>query len=132
MVSWHLQHAPVLPMKLAGSEHNFYAYLGGLYASGLTITKKHYFKSGFLPRHIDPLDDEAQGLKMVYIDGYSIGGEAFDGAGGLVLANEPPDQTIRTFLDNAAFEIGGFINVNTLKSWKITYAFGAGKVYIER
>jgi len=132
MVSWHLQHAPVIPMQLAGSEHTFYAYLGGLYSSGVTVTKKHYLKSGFLPRVLDPLDDKAQGLKMVYVDGYTVGGESFGGVGGLVLANEPPDQTIRMFLENAAFEIGGFVNVNTLKSWKVTYALGAGKIYIER
>ncbi|MBL4689435.1 MAG: tetratricopeptide repeat protein [Nannocystaceae bacterium] len=132
LVSWHLQHAPVVPIQLKGSEHTFYAYLGGLYASGLSISKKHYLKSGFLPRHIDPPDDVEQGLKMVYIDGFTLGGQAFAGAGGLVLVNEPPDATIRQFLENAAFEIGGLINVNMMKNWKITYALSSGKLFIER
>ncbi len=132
LVSWHLQHAPVVPIKLAGSEHTFYAYLGGLYAAGLSISKKHYLKSGFLPRDIDPPDDAKQGLKMVYVDGFSIGGQSFDGAGGLVLVNEPPDPTIRQFLENSAFEIGGLINVNMIKNWKVTYALSSGKVFIQR
>lgn len=131
-VSWHVQHAPVVPISLKGSEHVFYAYLGGLYASGITVTKKHYLKSGFLPRDIDPPDDATQGLKMVFVDGFSIGGDDFSGAGGLVLVNEPPDPTINQFLERTAFEIGGFVNVNMMKNWKVTYSLPAGKLFIER
>jgi len=132
MVSWHVQHAPVVPIKLEGSDHLFYAYFGGLYVSGVAVTKKHYLKSGFLPRHVDPPDDAERGLKMVYVDGWELGGTKMDGVGGLVLVNEPPDPTIRQFLENAAFEIGGFINVNQLKSWKVTMSLSASKIIIER
>lgn len=132
MVSWHVRHAPVVPIKLGGSEHSFYAYFGGLYVSGLAISKKHYLKSGFLPRHVDPPDDAERGLKMVYVDGWELGGEKMDGVGGLVLVNEPPDPTIREFLENAAFEIGGLINVNQLKGWKVTMSLSASKIIIER
>ncbi|MEM6995974.1 MAG: hypothetical protein AAF721_36035, partial [Myxococcota bacterium] len=96
------------------------------------VTKKHYLKSGYLPRDIDPPDDATQGLKMVYVDGFKVGETSFAGSGGLVLVNEPPDPTIRQFLENAAFEIGGFINVNLMKTWKITYALSSGKVFIQR
>ena len=130
MVSWHLQHAPIVPVRMEGSDHVVNMYLGGLYQSSLVFTKKSYFKSGKLPRHIDPLDDPARGLKMVYIDGFTVGEADFPGVGGLVLANEPPDATINQFLVQTAFEIGGFINLVLMKNWKVTYLLNEGKVHI--
>lgn len=132
MVSWHLQHAPIVPMQMEGSDHVINMYLGGLYQSSLVFTKKSYFKSGKLPRDIDPLDDKERGLKMVYVDGFKVGDADFPGVGGLVLANEPPDATINQFLVQTAFEIGGFVNLVLMKNWKITYLLNEGKIHIKR
>lgn len=132
MVSWHLRHAPVVPIKIKGSEHPVNAYWGGLHVSCVAFSKKHYLKSGFLPRTVENPEDEAGGRKMVYIEGFSIGDQDFEGCGGLVLVNDPPDPTIREFVNNAAFEIGGFVNLNLIKSWKVTVALSSGKLFIER
>jgi len=131
MLSMHVQHAPVIPIGIDGSDHSFYAYLGFTFGSGLSVTKKHYLKSGHLPREIEPPDDPDAGLKMVYVDSFSLGGQQLEGTSGLVLVNEPPDATLDIFLRNTGFEVGGHINLNMLRTWRITYAFGEGKVYIK-
>ncbi|MEM9455292.1 MAG: hypothetical protein AAGF11_14010 [Myxococcota bacterium] len=133
MLSMHLQHVPLVPMSIDGSEHRFYAYLGFTFPSGsaLGVTKKHYLKSGHLPRQVDPPDDPDRGLKMVYIDTLSLGGQALPGTSGLVLVNEPADPTLDIFLRNTGFEVGGQISVTLLKTWRVTYALGEGKVYIK-
>jgi tetratricopeptide (TPR) repeat protein len=130
LVSMFVLHAPAIPMRLEGSEHEFWAYFGYNYKAGVAVTQKHYFKSGHLPRDVDPPDDPSLGLKMVYVDGIEIGGKKLSGTGGLVLVNEPPDQTLGLILDNTRFELGGYINLALIDNWSVTYAIPAGKAYL--
>lgn len=131
MLSMHVSHAPVIPIGIEGSPHRFYAYLGFTYGSGLAVTKKHYLKSGHLPRDVEDPDDPDAGLKMVYIDGYSLGDESLPGTSGLVLVNDSPDPTLDMFVRNVGFEVGGHINLNLLRTWKVTLAMGEGRAYIK-
>jgi hypothetical protein len=133
MLSMHLQHAPVVQMGIDGSDHRFYAFLGFIHRSGagLLISERQYLKSGHLPRQVDPPDDPEEGLKMVYVDGISLGDKKLPGTSGLVLVNDPPDATLDMFLRNVGFEIGGHIGVTLLQTWRVTYALGDGKVYIK-
>lgn len=131
MLSMHVAHAPVVPVSISGSDHRFFAYLGFTYGSGLSVTRKHYLKSGYLPRHVEPPDDPDAGLKMVYVDRFSLGETALPGTSGLVLVNEPADPTLDLFLRNTAFEVGGHINLSLLQTWRVSYALGEGKVYIK-
>lgn len=131
MLSMHVAHAPVVPVSISGSDHRFFAYLGFTYGSGLSVTRKHYLKSGHLPRDIAPLDDPDAGLKMVYVDEFKLGDEVMRGTSGLVLAKEPADPTLDMLLRNTGFEVGGSINLNLLQTWRVTYALGEGKVYIK-
>lgn len=131
LLSMFVLHAPAVPMKLAGTDHEFWAYLGGPYKAGVAVTQKNYFKSGHLPREVDPPDDPNAGLKMVFVDGVEIGGQKLAGTGGLVLVNQPPDATLGLFLDNTRFELGGYINLALMESWQVTYAIGSGKAYFK-
>lgn len=131
MLSMHVRLAPAIPVSIDGSEHVFYAYLGGLYQSGVAVTKKHYLKSGKLPRHVDPPDDPNLGLKMVLVEELELGETKLPGTGGLVLVNEPPDATLAQWLENTGFELGGFANLGLVKTWKVTLALGQGKAYIK-
>lgn len=133
MLSMHVQHVPVIPVSIDGSDHSFYAYLGFTFPSGsaLGVTKKDYLKSGHLPRQVDPPDDPDRGLKMVYIDSFDLGDKTLSGTSGLVLVNEPPDPTLDVFLRNTGFEVGGQISVTLMQTWRVSYALGTGKVYIK-
>lgn len=131
LLSMHIQHAPVVPISIDGSDHRFFAYLGYTFGSGLSVTRKHYLKSGHLPGQLEPLDDPDAGLKMVYVRNYKLGDKAQEATSGLVLVKEPPDPTIDQFVRNVGFEIGGHINLNLMATWRITYALGDGKVYIK-
>jgi tetratricopeptide (TPR) repeat protein len=131
LLSMHVRLAPAIPISIDGSDHEFFAYLGGLYQSGVTVTKKHYFKSGKLPRDVDPPDDPSLGLKMVLVEEVEVGEKKLPGAGGLVLVNEPADATLAQWLENTGFELGGFVNLALMKTWKVTFALGQGKVYIQ-
>lgn len=132
LLSMHVRLAPAIPVSIDGSEHEFYVYLGGLYQAGAAITKKQYLKSGKLPRQIDPPDDPDAGLKMVLVEEIEIGEKKFPGAGGLVLVNQPPDATLAQWLENTGFELGGFVNLSLMKTWKVTFALGQGKAYVSR
>ncbi len=131
MLSMHIQHAPVIPVSIDGSDHRFFAYLGYTFGSGLSITRKHYLKSGHLPGQLEPLDDPDAGLKMVYVRSHQLGDKKLNGTSGLVLVKEPPDPTIDQFVRNVSFEIGGHINLNLMATWRLTFALGNGKVYIK-
>lgn len=131
MLSMHVTHAPVVPVSIDGSSHRFFAYLGFTYGSGLSVTRKHYLKSGHLPGQIEPPDDPDAGLKMVYVRSYKLGDKQMNGTSGLVLVNEPPDPTLDLFLRNVAFEVGGHINLNLMQTWRVTFALGEGKVFIK-
>jgi tetratricopeptide (TPR) repeat protein len=131
LLSMHILHAPVVPISIDGSDHRFFVYLGYTFGSGLSISRKHYLKSGHLPGQLEPLDDPDAGLKMVYVRSYQLGDKKLEGTSGLVLMKEPPDVTLDQFVRNVSFEIGGHINLNLMATWRITYALGDGKVYIK-
>jgi len=131
LVSMHVRNAPVVPIAIDGSEHSFFVYFGGVYGSGLAITRKHYLKSGHLPRELDNPEDETNGLKMVYLDEMDIGGNKLGGMGGLILINAKPDQNLGMFLENTAFEMGGYVNTRLMSTWAVTYAPSSGKVFVK-
>lgn len=131
MLSMHVLHAPVIPVSIDGSDHRFYAYLGGTYGSGLSVIRKHYLKSSHLPREVEPPDDPEAGLKMVFLDQVRVGDQELVGTSGLVLVNEPADPTLDLFLRNTGFEVGGYINSTIMQTWRITFSFGEGKVFIK-
>jgi len=131
LVSMHVQSAPVVPVTIDGAEHSFYVYLGGTYGSGVAVTRKHYLKSGHLPRELDNPEDETNGLKMVYVNEFGIGEKALGGMGGLVLLNARPDPNLAIYLDGTAFEMGGYVNTRLMAGWSVTYAPASGKVYVK-
>ena len=131
MLSMHVRLAPAIPVKINGSDHQFFVYLGGLYQSGVALTKKQYLKSGNLPRSVEPPDDAERGLKMVLVRELQLGEEKMPGTGALVLVNEPADVTLGQWLENTGFELGGFVNLGLVKTWKVTYALQTGKAYIK-
>ncbi|MEM6295027.1 MAG: hypothetical protein AAGA54_27390 [Myxococcota bacterium] len=131
LVSMHVRNAPVVPVSIDGAEHSFFVYFGGVYGSGLAVTRKHYLKSGHLPRELENPEDPNNGLKMVYLDEMDLGGKKLGGMGGLVLVNATPDQNLGMFLENTAFEMGGYVNTRLMATWSVTYAVSSGKVYIK-
>lgn len=131
MVSMNVLHAPAVPVTIDGSEHQFYAYFGGTYGTGLSITEKAYLKSGHLPREVDPPDDPNQGLKMVLVENAKLGDLQLSGVGGLVLVNTPPDANLGQLIEATAFELGGYVNLALFKNWRVTYSLPAGKVFIQ-
>jgi hypothetical protein len=127
----HILLVPVTTLSIDGSAFKFYAWLGGSYGASLAIARKEYLKSGHLPRELEQLDDPTNGLKMVYLDGVKVGDTAIKGGvGGLVLANTPPDAGLGQIVEGSSFELGGYINFPLLKTMKVTYALGQGKVYL--
>ncbi|MGH1345184.1 MAG: hypothetical protein ACRBN8_26720 [Nannocystales bacterium] len=131
LVSMHVQSAPVVPVSIDGAEHSFYVYFGGTYGSGVAVTRKHYLKSGHLPRELDNPEDEANGLKMVYVNEFGIGDKALGGMGGLVLLNARPDPNLAIYLDGTAFEMGGYVNTRLMEGWSVTYAPASGKIFVK-
>ncbi len=123
-------HAPAVPMTIDGSEHEFFVYFGGIYKSAVAVTRKHYLKSGYLPRHLEDLDDPNAGLKMVYVSDVNVGDIKVEGVGGLVFVNEPPDETLGQVLQATAFELGGYVNMALIQNWKVTYALSSGKIFV--
>ena len=53
------------------------------------------------------------------------------GLGGYVLTNTPPDAGLEQVLGGTSFELGGYLNLTLIKNWRVTYAFGDGKIYVE-
>lgn len=131
LVSMHVLNAPVVPISIDGSEHTFFVYFGGVYGSGLAVTRKQYLKSGHLPRELENPEDETNGLKMVYLEEMDLGGNKLGGMGGLVFINATPDQNLGMFLENTAFEMGGYVNTRLISTWSVTYAPSSGKVFIK-
>ena len=124
-------NAPVVPISIDGSEHSFFVYFGGVYGSSLAVTRKNYLKSGHLPRELDNPEDDANGLKMVYLDAMDLGGNKLGGMGGLVFVNPKPDANLGSFLEGTGFEIGGYINTRLMSTWAVTYAPSSGKVFVK-
>ena len=102
-----------------------------LYGSSLAVTRKHYLKSGHLPRELDNPEDEANGLKMVYLEGMELGDTELGGMGGLVFVNAKPDANLGSFLEGTGFEIGGYVNTRLMSTWSVTYAPASGKVFVK-
>ncbi len=131
LIDMHILLVPVTTLSIDGSDFKFYAWLGGSYGASLAIARKEYLKSGHLPRELEQLDDPTNGLKMVYLDNVKVGGTPIKGGvGGLVLANTPPDAGLSQIVEGSSFELGGYINFPLLKTMKVTYALGQGKVYL--
>jgi len=130
LLSMHVVQAPAVPIRIDGSEHEFFVYFGGFERSSLAVTAKNYLKSGHLPREIEAVDDAERGLKMVYVREVELGEAKLGGVGGLVLGATPPDATLDLFVRNTAFELGGYINTRMMERWSVTYALGLGKIYI--
>lgn len=122
---------PVVPVGIDGAEHRFWVWLGGTWKTGLTVVKKHYLKSGHRPLDIEDPDDADIGLKMVVLNQIQLGDKSIPGSGGVVLVNDPADPTLQMVTQATAFELGGYLNLAIAQHWKITYAFAAGKVYVE-
>ncbi len=131
LVSFHVLQAPAVPLSIGGSDYTFFAYLGGTYRAGLSVARKQYLKSGNLPRTVENPEDPQNGLKMVYVDKYKLGETQQPGVGAIVLLNAEPDPTLALFVNNTAFELGGYVNLALMQSWKMTYALGKGRLYVE-
>lgn len=123
---------PVAPVSIDGSDHKFWAWVGGAWQAGLALTAKSYLKSGHRPSEIDPPDDADLGLKMVFLEEIDLGGAKTPGMGGYVLTNTPGDAMLGQMLESTAFELGGYINVALLKMHKITYLLPTGKMWVEK
>lgn len=131
LIDMHILLVPATTLSIDGSDFKFYAWLGGSYGASLAIARKEYLKSGHLPRELEQLDDPTNGLKMVYLDRVKVGDTPIKGGvGGLVLANTPPDAGLAQIVQGSSFELGGYINFPLLKTMKVTYALGQGKVYL--
>ena len=64
IVDMSVLNAPAVPVRIDGSEHDFFVYFGGVWKAALAITKKDYLKSGHLPREVDPPDDPNAGPRL--------------------------------------------------------------------
>ncbi len=122
--------APAVQVGIDGSDHRFFVYFGGVFKAGLSVTRKHYLKSGHLPREVEDPDDPNAGLKMVFVESVSLGGKTLPGSGGLVMVNEPPDAMLGQVRNLAGFELGGYLNYALIKRMRVTYDLPAGKVYL--
>jgi tetratricopeptide (TPR) repeat protein len=131
MLDLRVKQIPAVEISVDGSEHTFWAWLGGIYKSGVTVTSKDYLKSKHRPSEIDPPDDPNQGLKMVYVDTVKVGDVETAGAGGLVLTNTPPDAGLKEVVEGSAFSLGGYLNFALVRNWKVTFLFSQGRVWIE-
>jgi tetratricopeptide (TPR) repeat protein len=123
---------PVAPVSIDGSDHKFWAWIGGAWQAGLAVTGKAYLKSGHRPSDIDPPDDPELGLKMVYLEEIALGDVKTPGMGGYVLTNTPPDAMLGQMLENTRFELGGYLNVAALKLHKVTFLLPTGKMWVSK
>lgn len=130
MLSMRVLHAPAIPVRIDGSERSMYVYFGGYERSSIALTRRAYLLSGHLPHELEPLDDVARGLKMVYLQDVVLGDASVGGAGGLVMTSEPPDATLDLFRRNTGFELAGYLNTRMMEGWAVTYALGEGTVHI--
>lgn len=131
LLTVHAFHWPAIPIKLNGSDYAFFVYLGGLYPSGLSVAKKPYLKSGYLPRTVENPEDAENGIKMRLVEKLAIGDRAIPAIGAHVLVNTPADPGLGNVLSSTGFELGGYLNAALMTNWKITYAFSKGRVYVD-
>ncbi len=131
LLTVHAFNWPAVPVSLNGSDFTFYVYFGGLFPSGLSLARKQFLKSGYLPRTLENPEDAENGLKILYLDKVSIGGQSIPGVGAHVLLKTPPDPGLGGVLSGTGFELGGYLNAALIATWKVTYAFSKGRVYID-
>lgn len=131
MIDLRVKHVPAVEISIDGQEHSFWAWFGGIYKSGVTVTGKDYLKSGHRPSEIDPPDDPNQGLKMIYVDKVKLGTVETAGSGALVLTNTPPDPGLKEVVEGSAFWLGGYVNLAMVRNWKVTYLLSSGRLWIE-
>lgn len=123
---------PVTTLAIDGSAHTFYSFLGGNYGCGVAVSRRHFLKSGHLPRELAVLDDPGLGLQMIYVEGVRIGDAALTGGvGGLVLAHTPPDDSLGKFVSTTGFELGGYVNIALLRRLSLTYVLARGQLYFK-
>lgn len=121
---------PVVKMGIDGGKYPYWAWLGGAYASGVTVTAKEYLRANHQPADIAEPEDAEAGLKMVYVRSLNFGDLELPGVGGIVLTNSPPDDGLANVVSMTSFELGGYLNMTLLKQWKVTYALQDGKLYL--
>lgn len=131
LLTVHAFHWPAIPIKINGSDHQFFVYLGGLYPSGLSVAKKPFLKSGNLPRTVENPEDAENGIKMRLVEKLTLGDKVLPAIGSHVLVNTPPDPGLGNVLSSTGFELGGYLNAALMTNWKVTYAFSKGRVYID-
>lgn len=131
LITVHAFHWPAIPIALNGSDYRFYVYLGGLFPSGVAIAKKQFLKSGYLPRTVENPEDAANGIKILYVEKLALADRLISGIGVHVLVNTPPDPVLGNVLTATGFELGGYLNSALMANWRLTYALGKGRVYID-
>lgn len=131
LIDMRLLLIPVTKTALGESEYSFYTWFGGSFLKASTaITRRAFLKSGNLPRELEELDDEANGLKMVYVKKLRVGEFELPGVGALVLVNTPPSPELGQLVTGTGFEISGYVNPTVLKNLKVTYSVPTGKIYM--
>ncbi|GEM_PF-1355126 len=125
-------HVPATQLRIDGSEHDIWAWLGGIHPSAISTTEKAYLKSGHLPREIENPEDVEGGRKMVYVDTVHFGDTVVEGVGGLVFLPQPGEPGLAGIRAFAGFELGGYVNVPLLSQLKLTYLPARGKLWIEK
>lgn len=130
MLDLRVKQIPAIEVSIDGSEHKFWAWFGGIYKAGLTVTRKDYLKSDHRPGEVDPPDDPNQGLKMVFVEGAKLGDREVPGSGALVLTNTPPDAGLKEVVEGSAFWLGGYVNLALVRNWKVTYLLSQGKLWL--
>lgn len=127
---WYI-HVPITPVRIDGSEHDIWAWLGGIHPSAVSTTSKAYLKSDHLPRDIENPEDVEGGRKMVFVDTVNFGDASVSGVGGLVYLDEPGEPGLAGVRASAGFELGGYVNLPLMKQLKVTYMPNQGKVWVE-
>lgn len=130
MLDLRVKQIPAVEMSIDGSEHKFWAWFGGIYKAGVTVTRKDYLKSQHRPSEVDPPDDPNQGLKMVFVESIKLGDREVPGSGALVLTNTPPDAGLKEVVEGSAFWLGGYLNLALVRNWKVTYLLSQGKLWL--
>lgn len=122
---------PAVQITVDGGKHPFWTWLGGFQASGIAVSKREYLRAGHRPEDLENPEDADQGLKIVYINKFSLGDLQEKGVGGLVMLNTPPDAVLGGVLNASTFQLDGYINYAMFARWAMTYDFRHGKLYIQ-
>jgi len=131
MMDMYVSRAPVVQVNVDGGNHSFWAWFGGVYPCGVTVTAKEYLRAQHRPDDLAEPEDAERGLKMVFVDSVDLGSINVPGVGGIVLTSNPPDLGLANVVQMASFELGGYVNMTLYKDWKVTYALSKGRIYID-